>query len=69
MFYSQKNGFSDATTKTRYKILRFMAKNNVNLADAEAVKLFIATRKEWSNGHRQIAVSAYTAYAKMEKVE
>jgi integrase/recombinase XerD len=69
MFYSQKNGFSDATTKTRYKILRFMTKNNVNLADAEAVKLFIATRKEWSNGHKQIAVSAYTAYAKMEKIE
>jgi hypothetical protein len=46
MFYSQKAGFSDATTKTRYKILRFMTKNNVNLADAEAVKLFIAMRKE-----------------------
>jgi len=69
MLYSQKNGFSDATTNTRYKILRLMAKNNVNLADPEAVKQFIATRKEWSMGHKQIAVSAYTAYARMEKIE
>jgi len=69
MLYSQKNGFSDATTKTRYKILRLMAKNNVNLADPEAVKLFIAKRKEWSNGHKQIVVSAYTAYARMERIE
>jgi integrase len=46
-----------------------MAKNNVDLADPEAVKLFIARRKEWSDGHRQIGVSAYTAYAKMEKIE
>jgi hypothetical protein len=35
-----------------------MAKNNVNLADPETVKLFIARRKEWSEGHKQIALSA-----------
>ena len=35
MLYSQKNGFSNATTNTRYKILSFMAKNDVNLADPE----------------------------------
>jgi hypothetical protein len=52
MLYSQKNGLSDATTSTRYKILRFMAKNSVNLADPEAVKLFIAKREEWSDGHK-----------------
>jgi hypothetical protein len=44
--YSQKNEFSDATTNTRHKILGFMAKNNVDLADPEAVKLFLAIRKE-----------------------
>jgi len=63
------NGYSDATTITRYKILKFMAKNNVSLADPKAVKLFIALRKEWSNGHKQIAVSAYTMYAEMLKIE
>ena len=45
-----------------------MVKNNVNLADPEEVKLFIATRETWSNGHRQIAVYAYNAYAKMQKI-
>lgn len=69
MFHSQKAGFSDATTKTRYKILKLMAKNNVNLSDPEAVQLFIATRKEWSSGHKQIAVYAYDQYAKMQKIQ
>jgi len=69
MFYSQKEGFSDATTKTRYKILKLMAKNNVNLSDSEAVKLFIARRKEWSSGHKQIAVHSYSLYAKMLKIQ
>lgn len=69
MLYSQKNGFSDATTNTRYKILRFIARNNANLADPEAVKLFTAKRKEGSNGHKQVAVSSYSAYARMENIQ
>ena len=68
MWHCKKSGVSDATTKTRFKILRLMVKNNVNLADPEEVKLFIATRETWSNGHRQIAVYAYNAYAKMQKI-
>jgi integrase len=46
-----------------------MAKNNVNLSNPEAVKLFIARRKEWSNGHKQIAVHAYNQYAKMQNIQ
>jgi integrase len=42
-----------------------MAKQNVDLQNPEAVKLFIARQKTWSNGHRQIAVYAYDHYAKM----
>lgn len=69
MFYSQREGFSEATTKTRFKILTLIARNNVNLADPENVKLFIARRKEWSNGHKQIAVHAYGQYCKMQNIQ
>jgi integrase len=65
---SEKAGYSNATTKTRFKILRLMNRNNVNLANPEDVKLFIARRKEWSDGHKAIAVSAYSQYARMEKI-
>lgn len=61
--------FSDATTRTKFKILRVMINNNVNLADSEAVKLFIAQRKSWSSGHKQLTVHAYNEYAKMEKIQ
>jgi hypothetical protein len=53
MLHCQKTGFSDATTKTKFKILRLMHRNNVNLSDPEAVKPFTAQRKSWSNGHKQ----------------
>jgi len=67
--HCQKQGFSDATTRTKSKILRVMINNNVNLNDPEAVKLFIAKRQSWSNGQKQVAVYAYDEYAKMEKIE
>jgi hypothetical protein len=44
IMHCQKKGFSDATTRTKSKILRVMINNNVNLNDPEAVKLFIAKR-------------------------
>jgi len=46
-----------------------MSNNNVNLSNPEDVKLFIARRKEWCNGHKAIAVSAYAQYAKMLNIQ
>ena len=69
LLYQKKNGFSDPTITTRFKILKIMSNNNINLDDPESVKLFIANRKSWSNGHKQIAVYAYTQYAKMKNIE
>jgi hypothetical protein len=45
-----------------------MIRNNVNLADPEQVKLFIARNKNWSNGHKILAVYAHNEYAKMEQI-
>lgn len=61
--------FSDSTIETRVKSLKFMAKNNVNLHDSDAVKTFIAQRKEWSNGHKQNVVFAYDVFAEMLKIQ
>jgi hypothetical protein len=69
MLHLKKKGLSESTIKTKSKILRVMERNNVDLNDVEAVKLFIATRDEWSNGHKQIAVYAYDHYAKMKGIE
>jgi len=56
---------AEATIRTKYKVLRVMLRNNVNLSNPEEVKLFIARNKNWSNGHKIIAVYAYNDYAKM----
>jgi len=46
-----------------------MLNDNTNLNDPEAVKLYIARKKTWSNGHRIIAVYAYDEYAKMKGIQ
>jgi integrase len=69
LWYLKKNGFSEATAKTRYKILKLMTKNNINLNNPEDVKMFIARRETWSNGHKQVAVYAYHQYTKMMNIQ
>lgn len=46
-----------------------MNKQHVNLLDPEAVKLFIAKRDAWSNGHKQIVVHAYNGFAEMLNIK
>ncbi|MGA3288900.1 MAG: tyrosine-type recombinase/integrase [Candidatus Bathyarchaeia archaeon] len=69
LWHLKKQGYSDATIQTRVKILKLMSKQCVNLHDSEAVKLFIAKRDTWSNGHKQIAVTAYDGFAEMLSIK
>ena len=69
LWHLKKQGYSESTIHTRVKILKFMRKQSVNLQDPEAVKLFIAKREEWSNGHKQIAVTSYDGFAEMLKIK
>ena len=70
IWYLKKQGrYSDSTIYTRSKALKFMAKKGVNLSDPEAVKLFIAQRKEWSNGHKQLVVFAYDGFLEMKGIK
>jgi integrase len=59
----------EATIRTKYKVLKVMLRENVNLTDPEEVKLFIARNKKWSNGHKIIAAYAYNDYTKMENIK
>jgi integrase len=43
-----------------------MLKDHVELNDIEAVKLYIARKQSWSNGHKIIAVYAYDEYLQMK---
>ena len=71
MWYLKKQGkFSDATIKTRVKLLRYLSqKSGVNLHDPEAVRTILAINEKWSNGYKQNFVSAYDSYAEMLKIQ
>jgi len=64
MWWLKKQGYSDATVKTRVKILKQLAKT-CNVFDPEDVKKTIATWETWSEGHKQVAVQAYTSFLEM----
>ena len=70
MWYLKKQGkFSDATIKTRVKLLRYLSeKSGVNLHDPEAVRTILAINEKWSNGYKQNFVSAYDSFAEMLKI-
>ena len=46
-----------------------MLRDNVNLADPEQIKLYIARKQTWNNGHKILAVYAYNEYAKMKAIQ
>ena len=69
IIHLQKQAYAEPTVRTKYKILRTMMNNNVNLNDPEAVKLFIARKQSWSNGHKILAVYTYNEYAKMKGIQ
>jgi len=46
-----------------------MIRENVNLADPEAVKLYVKRNSKWSNCHKNLAVFTYNEYAKMKNIQ
>jgi integrase len=70
LWYMKKQGkFSDATIKTRVKLLRYLSeKSGVDLHDPEAVRTILATNEKWSNGYKQNFVSAYDSFAEMLRI-
>ena len=70
LWYLKKQGkFSDATIKTRVKLLRYLSeKSGVNLHNPEAVRTILAINEKWSNGYKQNFVSAYDSFAEMLKI-
>jgi integrase len=65
MAYLEKEGY---TTKSAYlKLIKRLAKVGANLLDPESVKTFIA-KQSWKQGTKMLAIYAYEAFAKMEKI-
>ena len=62
--WMQKEGYSDATTSGRAKLLRILTKRQANLYDPDTVKATIA-KQPWSLGRKANAVDAYTSFLKM----
>ncbi len=70
LWYLKKQGkYSDATIKTRIKLLKYLSeKYCVDLHDPEAVRSLLSTNDKWANGYKQNFVSAYDSYAEMLKI-
>ena len=56
-FWMLKEGYAEATIKSRTRLIKTMVKTGANLNDPEEVKKFIATRKTWSQGTKSVAVA------------
>jgi integrase len=69
IMHLQKQAYAEPTIRTKYKILRTMLNENVNLSDPEAVKLYIARKQTWSSGHKILAVYTYNEYTKMKGIQ
>ena len=69
LIHCQKTTLSEETINTKYKVLRAMLRHNVNLNEPDQVQIFIHNRKEWSNGHKNIAMYAYDEYCKMKGIQ
>ena len=65
MWWLKKQGYSDATVKTRVKFLKCFAKNNVDIYNPEAVKEFICRMDRWSVGYKELAVESYSSFLTM----
>jgi integrase len=63
-WWLKKNGRSESTIEGRVKLLKTLAKRGANLFDPETVKDVIA-KQTWSNGRKNNASDAYSAYLKM----
>jgi integrase len=66
IIHLQKKAYSEQTVRTKYKILRVMLKDGLDLNNPEAVKLYIARKQSWSNGHKILAVYTYDEYTQMK---
>ncbi|MGD6852424.1 MAG: tyrosine-type recombinase/integrase [Candidatus Bathyarchaeia archaeon] len=64
-FWMLKEAYSQATIKTRTKILKRLMKLGADIFNAESVKETIA-KQQWSNARKCIAIDAYTSFLQMQ---
>ena len=61
----QRNAYEESTVAKVAKLLRHLQKN-CNVADPEAVKMYVA-KKKCGNGHKENLIEAYAIYIRSEE--
>ena len=67
--YLEKKNKAEPTIRVKFKVLRVMIRESIDLLDPEAVKLFIKKYKNWSDGHKMVAAYAYNDFCKMRNIQ
>jgi integrase len=66
MLWMQRNAYEDSTVHKVGKLLRHLQRN-CNVADPEAVKLYVS-KKKCGNGHKENLIEAYAIYIRSERL-
>lgn len=69
LWNQKKEGYREATVKTRVKLLKQLMKEGTDLLEAEDVKKTIASHDSWCDGHKRVVVDAYNCFAEMFGIE
>lgn len=74
LWHMRKKGLSEATAKTRYKVLKLLNRE-CNIWEPESVKKAIVMHEyidkqgkvhNWSDGHKSVVVTAYSCFCEMQ---
>jgi len=65
-FWMQKEGYAEATTTRRIRMLKTLTNKGANLLDPESVKETLATLQHWNVKTKKIAVETYSLFLKMQ---
>jgi integrase len=65
-FWMQKEGYAQATTTRRIRMLKTLVNKGANLLDPESVKEILARLEHWSAKTKKIATETYSLFLKMQ---
>jgi len=65
-FWMQKEGYAEATTTRRIRMLRTLMNKGANLQDPESVKETLAILEHWNVKTKKIAIETYSLFLKMQ---
>jgi integrase len=64
----QKEGYAEATSSRRIRMLKTLTNKGANLLDPESLKVTLAKQQHWSTKTKEIAVETYSCFLKMQGI-